>query len=155
LIRATRRLGGGIPPALDVSRTRRPLPPRRSPDSVEDLEAELNDPRGERAGDLTVGGGGRGDGRDRHRASPRHCSSRPLGGADSARQIVIRVIEDVIELGAEFYLQALDGCRELFVQSQVGLVETRPAARVAAGMPKGLSTLPLPSLIGGSTKALG
>ena len=46
---------------------------------VEDFEAELNDARGERAGDLTIRGRGSGDGGDWHRAShTRNCGGRPL-----------------------------------------------------------------------------
>jgi hypothetical protein len=89
---------------------------------VEDFETELDDARSERAGDLTVGGGSRGDGRDGYRAScPRNCGGRPLRGADSAWQIVIRVIEDVVELGAELNFQALYRRRELLVEGQMSV----------------------------------
>lgn len=102
--------------------------------SVEQLEAELDDAWGERAGDLTVGGRGRGDSGNGHRASnASNCGGRSLRGADSTPQIVVGVIENVVEPDP----QALDGRGELLVQRKVGFVEGLSAARVASGVAEG------------------
>src|ERR1700683_4143667 len=94
---------------------------------VDDLEAELEDPRLEGAGDLTssVGnaaydgaGGGGGSG-----AESVAWGEGALGSADGAGEVEVSVVEDVVELGAELHLEALDGRREVLVESEVGLVE--------------------------------
>jgi hypothetical protein len=54
-----------------------------------------------------------------------------------AGQVQVGVVEDVVELGAELDLQALDGRAEVLVEREVGLVEGRGAAGIAAGVAEG------------------
>ena len=44
------------------------------------------------------------------------------------------MVEEVVELGTELHLQALDGGVEIFVEREVGLIEGRRPARIAAGI---------------------
>ena len=71
--------------------------------------------------------------------SPRSggCRCRALRSADGAGKIQVGVVEEVVELGAELNFQALDRSAEVFVEREVGLVERRGAARIAAGIAKG------------------
>src|ERR1700679_2029429 len=106
---------------------------------VDNLQAELDDAWLEGAGDLsaTVGNSSC-DGGDRHRgASPEGLRRGALGSADGAGKVEVGVVEDVVELCAEFDLQALEGRVELLVEGEVSLVEGRSAARIAAGIAEG------------------
>jgi hypothetical protein len=47
------------------------------------------------------------------------------------------VVEEVVELGAELELHALDGSVEFLVEVEVGFVEGRGAAGVAGGVAEG------------------
>ena len=89
---------------------------------VEDLQAELDDARLECAADDAAGA----------------CSAavRPANGA---WQIQVGVVQDVVELGPEFNLQALDGGGELFIEREIGLVEGWVAKGVARGVAEGTS----------------
>ena len=85
---------------------------------VEDLQAELNNARLEGAGDLATAGGV---------VELRGCAESSAEAAPG--QIEIGVVEDVVGLGAELNLQALDGSVELLVEGEVGLVEGRACGR--------------------------
>ncbi len=123
---------------------------------VDDLQTELKNARLKGAGDLaaTVRNAADDPTDGDRSASADICCCRALRSADGAGKIQIGVVEDVVELRAELNLQALDRSRELLVEREVSLVERRCAARVAAGIAEGLSTLPAASLIGGRTNAL-
>ena len=64
----------------------------------------------------------------------RRLACRALGSADGARQVEVGVVENVVELCAELHLQALNGGAEFLVEREIGLVEGRCAARIAAGI---------------------
>src|SRR5580698_7534219 len=95
---------------------------------VENLQAKLNDARLKGAVDLAAVGVGSspGDGGQRRCAADAKGLRRgSLCAADSAGQIEVGVVEDVIELRAELYLQALDRRVELLVEGEIRLIEGR------------------------------
>src|SRR5579863_6602750 len=99
---------------------------------VDHLQRKLEDTRFEGAGDLPTARWTAGDGRHRHSPTGRtRRGCRPLRSADVARQIKVRVVEQVVSLGAEFELEALHRRIEPLVQIEIGLVEWRRAAWIA------------------------
>src|ERR1700753_957694 len=86
---------------------------------VKNLQAELNDARLKGAVDLAGVGvrSSTGDVGQRHRSTDAIDPGRSsLRAADSAGQVEVGVVEDVIELRAELHLQAFDRRVELLVQ---------------------------------------
>src|SRR5580658_3703901 len=82
--------------------------------SVNDLQRELDYPGSPCAGDNSPG-----------------RWSGTLSTGRAARQVKICVIEDVVELGTELYLQPLHRSTETLVDGEICLVERRSASGIA------------------------
>ena len=80
--------------------------------------------------------------RDGNRAAGAHRRrGRALRAADRAGQIEVGVVEDVVELGPELHLQALDGVENFLFSDEVGLVEGRVRPGLRLALPNGLSSV--------------
>src|SRR5450631_483369 len=105
--------------------------------SVNDLQSELEDSWLKGARNLSATGWTAGNRRHWNGAAGRgSCRCGALRSADVARQIKVRMVEQVVDLGPELHLQILNRCVELLVDIEIGFIKHRRPARVARPRPE-------------------